>query len=203
MAVAIACALLLSGCSPRRPVNDERRYRAELEAALGEAIGPEYSLETSATPLAYDEHLIGDFMPAPGWYSNLTVTARSVSHPAFAVYMDYRYESGAGYPASVGAEQLAMDTHWKRTLDGMPEDRRQSFLAWWPEHAAHDEVLQGIKRLGNLVPMSDFGGVRPQSVSPEDIYNATYTMTEETGLAFASDCVGWDEAANGWVELEW
>lgn len=214
VAVVVAALLLvLSTClvrfaRPQPPLEEDRLARSKIEQSLLEQIGADYALEASMSPLTYSPPDLYFIYPVGAtWMRDVTAVARSRSVPEFAAYMYFQLETvDPGESGSYAPDEgeLALSTRWVRTLRGMADARRQSFMIWWVEFASVESGVGGVTPLlVDILPAEYFGGVLPQSVSLDDVYEVTYTTSEMTPLWGPSLYVGWDAAAQKWVTLEW
>ena len=203
VAVLVVLGVVAWFFQPLPPVIRDRRALAKIESTLREEIGPDYSLEVAADPFRYHPPGFFGFYPSGGsWTRHVTVTARSVLEPEFAVSSVFYFQaSGQGLPLWYGPtdDELASDATWAHTLRGMSDARRQSFMRWWVEHPTSELCPPGTRVLQNLYPGGDYGGILPPTVLIGDVYNIWYANGSGQGSIY----IGWDSVAHDWVELDW
>lgn len=222
--VGVVLVLLVAAAmwfiNPSKPVREEDAFRRQATAIIENGL-----LEMEATwevgPWRYRPPLVYFIIPVPGAWSRTSVlTARSTSHPDFAVRTEVSFSNG--YESFQGSTTNLTDAlKWKANIEALPPDRRDAFMKWWPNQPS-------AERLDFLVPRIDPSpdpGARygepdnwptegawptaatgfpapapsslPQDVSPSDVYVVRLESLE----TFDGFMLGWSTSRRDWVRL--
>jgi hypothetical protein len=187
LCIVVACLFVWGHALPFAPIppySQDSDYTAGLTSALRYAIGADFSLESTRSPLEYAK---ADLYRAPGWTRTTTAFARAVSNPAFAVRMTFVYDTD-DFMAAIRGQDVAMKTSWYSVVEAIPADRRTSFI----------DVCAGHWPYGRSAPH----GLHITDISQTDSETYLVGLSTDDNSTHLHAQVTWDRAANAWTETD-